>query len=86
MHLMLMGKGRPSTGLAVEKKAAASTPTTGWEQVFFLGRDETAGRRVERPLRLSLHFSFYQQGHFFLTWTLPSRFRWLIILALTHRT
>ena len=65
---MLMGKGRAGrrTGLAVEKKAAASTPTTGWERVFFLGRDETARRRVERPLCLSLRFSFCQQGHFFL--------------------
>ena len=59
MHLMLMGKGRAGrrTGLAVEKKAMASTPTTGWERVFFLGRDETTGRRVERPLRLSLFIS-----------------------------
>ena len=76
MHLMLMGKGRAErrTGLAVEKKAAASTPTTGWERVLFLGRDETAGRRVERPLRLSLHFSFCQQEHFFLRGLYPAGF------------
>ena len=81
---MLMGKGRAGkrTGLAVEKKAAASTPTTGWDS-----RARWNSRAKSRAPAPSLSsFLFLPTGTFFLTWTLPSRFRWLIILVLTHRT
>jgi len=72
MHLVLMEKeGQGDTqDWELKRKRRLLRP----RQAGILGRDETAGRRVERPLRLSLHFSFCQQGHFFLRGLYPAGF------------
>ena len=72
-----IGSWKESSGLYAHDWLGASA--------FFRARwNSRAKSRAPAPSLSS--FLFLPTGTFFLTWTLPSRLRCLIILALTHRT